>query len=87
MSVEEVRELMNKLNSGVGKAKAVTAYETKEIEDVDGMLIGMERVDRGTHALGHVGPASPCCNAPGEEHMPECAYGRLDDDNDDAARE
>lgn len=96
MDLEPVRRLMHKINhgdpkSGVGEAKTVTAWETRltATENPDGELLDVtvERVDHGTHALGHVGSARPCCDAPGDEHTPECAMRRLDDDNENSGRE
>ncbi|WP_142277818.1 hypothetical protein [Mycobacterium avium] len=77
MNLEEARELMNKLNhgdadSGVGRAKTLTTYETKPVESPDGELLGMERVGETELPLGHVGPARACCDAPGDEHEPGC---------------
>lgn len=81
MDIEkEVRELMHKLNHGkrgVGKASSIEAWETKEVESPDGELLGMERVNERELALGSIGPASPCCDAPGDEHEPHCVmFGR-----------
>ena len=58
MNVEEARELMNKLNSGVSKASSITAWKSEILDDVDGMPLGVERVDEAEFKLGHVGPAS-----------------------------
>nr|WP_313774172.1 hypothetical protein [Mycobacterium sp.] len=83
MNLEEARELMHKLNhgdpeSGVGKATSITGWETRMTETPDGDLLGMERVGEGTHALGNVGPASPCCDAPGDDHEPHCVMFKHD---------
>lgn len=80
MNLEEARELMHKLNSGVGKAASITGWETRLTETPDGEALGIERVGEATHALGHVGPASPCCDAPGDEHEPGCVMYRRDED-------
>jgi len=65
-------DLFERYSQLSGVARSVTAFETKEIEDSDGKLIGMERVEVGTYASGYVGPAKPCCAAPGDEHEPHC---------------
>lgn len=33
--------------------------------------------------LGHVGPAAPCCDAPGEEHTPGCRMARRNEGDDE----
>lgn len=83
MNLEQARELMHKLNLGVGKAKTLSAYETKDIENPDGEAIGAERVNERDLPLGHVGPAMPCCLGDGDEHEPYCVMYRRDDDEQD----
>ncbi len=85
MNLNEARELMHKLNhgdakSGVGKAKTLKAYETKDIENPDGDVIGLERINERELPLGHVGPAMPCCLGDGDEHEPYCVMYRSDDE-------
>lgn len=85
MNLEEARELMHKLNhgdakSGVGSAKTLKAYDTKDIENPDGEVIGSERVNERDLPLGYVGPAMPCCLGDGDEHEAYCMmFGRDDD--------
>lgn len=84
MDLEQARELMHKLNSGVGKATSITGWETRltATETPDGELLDVrvEQVDERLLPVGHVGPASPCCDAPGDEHVPDCVmFGRDED--------
>ncbi|MGV0070025.1 hypothetical protein ACRU44_20075 [Mycobacterium colombiense] len=80
MNLEEARDVMHKLNLGVGRAKTLKAYETTLVESPDGEALGVERVGETELALGHVGPASPCCDAPGDEHAPGCSARHDDED-------
>lgn len=71
---------MHKLNVGVGKAKILSTHETRDVENPDGEVIGTERVNERKLALGHVGPAMPCCLGDGDEHESYCPmYGRDDE--------
>lgn len=82
--LEEARDLMHKLNHGAGRAKSITPYETRLSEDVDDNPLGVERAERDPMRLGHVGPASPCCDADGDEHEAHCVMFERDDDASDA---
>lgn len=96
MNLDEARELAHKLNhaddkAGVGRGVSITGWETKleAIENPDGELLDVtiEQSKHYWHPLGHVGPASPCCEAPGDEHDEDCAMRGRDDThpwNDDA---
>ncbi|BBZ37097.1 hypothetical protein [Mycobacterium conspicuum] len=66
-------------------AHTITAHETRPIEDPEREgLLGMERVELGTFNAGFVAPASPCCDAPGDEHRTDCPhYGHAERDNDE----
>lgn len=57
MNLEEVRELMHKLNLGVGRATSITAWKTEMRDNADGEPLGVERVDQVEFALGHIGGA------------------------------
>ena len=81
MNLDRARELLNKLNLGVGKAKTLSAYETKDIENPDGEVIGLKRVNERKLALGHVGPAMPCCLGDGNDHEEYCVMFGRDDFN------
>lgn len=88
MDFEEARELMHKLNHGEGRARSISAHKTEVRTDPDGFPSSVERVDLGTHALGHVGSATPCCEAGGEnEHTSECGVGRSGDSGDTDAND
>ena len=83
VNLDYVRELMTKLNSGVERAKTLSTYRTELRDTPDGDPLGVERVDETELPLGHVGPATPCCDAVGEdEHTPECPVRRSGDRSD-----
>lgn len=83
MNLDKAREVMHKLNSGVGRAKTLSAFRTELRDTPDGDPLGVERVDETELPVGYVGPASPCCEAEGEdEHTPECAVGHGGDIGD-----
>lgn len=83
--IEEARELMHKLNHGVGRGKSITPYETKLTEDVDDNPLGVECTEYDPLTIGHVGPASPCCDAEGDKHETHCVMFERDDDDASSA--
>ncbi len=83
---EQARKLMHNLNHGVGRATSMRVWKTRltATDTPDGELLDVtvERVDERELALGHVGSASPCCDAPDDEHASDCPTQHHDDAED-----
>ncbi|WP_163731714.1 hypothetical protein [Mycobacterium gallinarum] len=60
----------------VNEARSMKTWRTELIENLDGEPGGVGHVDEQEHALGWIGPASPCCDADGDDHTSDCAYAR-----------